>query len=475
MELPDAKLADVGDSDKSNGETAEEFTSVRCRSSPGKIRGSKVGQSFLRYYRSLGAVRDYSTVFSGHALSALIGLVTSVFLARSLDKADFGAYSVFLAMSIIFASVIDMGMTQSLVRFGSQLRRDNDRVGLSDIVIAAVKGKAIVGSIIGIIGFVLVYNLNLGEDSIEVQILMLVPICGFAISFFYLTQGILQIQRNFRGVSILLVVKGAMFLSAVFVAGFIVGITLLLVCFMFLAMTVAAIVPFLGSFARLVKDKSRSTSRGNIRLLFSFGKWIAISGLASSLVAQMPVAAVFGYYGPQSAADFSVAVVMVGVLGILSVPLMTVLMPDLSRIETKSALKEYLASTYRFLIPLVLLILVGLFVASEPLIIYLYGVEYSGGVVLLRILLIPFILAFTLLPVNMSMTYVFNRPIIPSLTNVVQLIALVAAISMMSYFNDVVILVAVYGLIKVSGSVGVFLISIFFIRTRDERLSPVAR
>ena len=472
MELPDSELPDMNGSDKSDGERVQEFERARCRPRTWKVRGPGITRNFSRFYRSIGTIRDYSTVFAGHALSALIGLVTSVFLARFLDKGDFGTYSVFLAMSMIFASAIDMGMTQSLVRFGSQLRRDKDRTGLSNIVVATIKGKVIVGSIVGVLGFIFVYIVGLGEGSIGGQVLIMVPICGFAISFFYMTQGILQIQRNFRGVSILLIIKGFMFLAAVVLAAFIIGISLLMACFLFLAMTVAAIVPFMGSYVEVVKVGSRSKppNRGELRLLFGFGKWIAVSGVATSLVGQMPIAAVYGYYGPESAANFSVAIVMIGMLGILSVPLMTVLMPDLSRIETKTALKEYLASTYRFLLPLVLIILVGLFAASEPLIIYLYGEEYSDGIVLLRILLIPFILSFTLLPVNMSLTYVFDRPIIPSMTNVVQLIALTVAISMMSYFHDVVILVAVYGIIKAGGSIGVFIISLVFIRSRGERL-----
>ena len=375
-------------------------------------------------------------------------------------------------MATIFSSVIDMGMTQSLVRFGTRLRCDNDQAGLSRILIAAIKGKVVIAPVVCILGFILIHAIGFGQETISEQIIVLVLICGFVLSFFSLTQGVLQIQRRFRGVSALLALKGTAYLAVIVIITFAIGLSLLMACFLFIAMTVMAIVPFLGSYSKIVKAGGQSISSNwtDIRFLLNFGKWIGISGIAFSLVKQMPIAAIFSNYGPESAANFSIAMLMVGTVGVLSMPLMTVLMPDLSRIRTKTALKGYLASTYRFLIPLTIALTIGLFLASEPLITYLYGEEYSGGIVLFRILLVPFILVFAFLPMTLSLTYVFNRPSISSMSNVAQLIALVAAISVVGSIDDVVILVAAYGVIKAGGSIGMFLISIFFIRSSNEQL-----
>lgn len=436
------------------------------------LRNASTTKQVKPHSRSLDMMRDYSAVFIGHSLSALIGFITSVYLAHALVKGDFGAYSTFIALTTVFSSAVDIGITPSVVRFGAKMYSERDYQNLANIVGGAILGKMILGVAAGLVGLAVIFGLGFSEDLYGWQILVLVPVTGIVISFFVMTQGVLQIRRDFSKVSIILVLRGGLFLALIFSATFVVTIGLLLVCLMLLLTTTLSIVPFARLYSKspMITPKLSKSSWTEAKRLLRFGKWIAVTGLSFTLIHQIPIAAILGYYGPDSAADFSVAIAMIGILGIISVPLMTVLVPDLSRISTKSELRNYYHSTYRFLLPLSIAVLVGYFFFSEAFIHLFYGLQYSGSVELLRILVVPFVLSFVLMPINFSLTYVFGRPFISSLSNLMQLGALamsILAIGMLRGPQDFVIL---YGIIKVAGAIGVMIVAISFIKKSSEVL-----
>lgn len=464
------------------GETAETHpvpnecasNNERCDMEDLRLAGGAAEGRFRILRNRLGPLstaRGYVTVFIGHSGSALLAVLASIFLARVLSKGDFGTYSVFLAMAIVFSSVVDMGVTSSLVRFGSRLHSEGSSAALSRITRAAIIGKLIIGVSIGVVGFLVIYALEFDDQLGKLSVLALVPICGLVLSFFFMTQGILQITRSFGSVSLLLVAKGTIFLVAVITVALADKISLEVVCSLFVIATLAVVLLFSKHYRGLLKTGSHKEKARwkDIRFLLNFGKWIAISGLSFSLFERIPIAAISSNWGPENAADFSVAITITSMLALLSMPLMTVLLPDLSRIRTSAALKKYLLTTYRFLLPLALLVLAGFVIAAEPLVTLLYGSKYSDAAPLLRILAAPFVLTFALLPISLSLTFVFNRPDIASMNNIGQLLALIAVITFIGVSGGVATLVLLYGVIRGCGSVCESIASVILLRSRRER------
>jgi len=78
-------------------------------------------------------------------------------------------------------------------------------------------------------------------------------------------------------------------------------------------------------------------------------------------------------------------------------------------------------------------------------------------------LLVPLVLVFATLPLTSAMTYVFDKPRIPALVNMAQLLLLLAFIVTVGGSTDINGLVCVYSVIRSGGTVLVAALAWFYL------------
>lgn len=407
-------------------------------------------------------MRNYGTVLLGTIGYAVFAFAASVLLARTLGKDSFGAYSAFVALAVIFYQIMDVGLTASLVKYGSREYSEGSRMQLSRTFAAAFKSKALLACTLATGGFVVLSLVPLDLIREESTLIALAPVAGAVTSFFFLLQGATQIRGAFHRWSMALLLRGA---------GFLGGIILLVLIGLTSAVNVAAIymlfafLPVLffrndlrrcGLSIKAVKDSTWSEAR---RLL-SFGKWISVSTVSFAVFEQLPIMTALVIFGVGSAAEFSVAFALIGVLGVFNVPLMTVVTPSLSRVKDLHDFREYFRSVYKFVAPLAAVMLVSLYALSETIIQIAYGETYSGAAPFFNAILLAFVVSFVTLPINASLSYVFGKPHLAAVVNLAQMISLLAMLTLIVTVDDPMALAVVYTLLRAGGSILVSVVAV---------------
>jgi O-antigen/teichoic acid export membrane protein len=422
-------------------------------------------------------VRDYFTVFFGHGVSAFLSFLASIAIARIVSISDFGIYSTFISLSTILATLMDFGVTSSLVRFGSSLTGRNDETKLFKMIRGAIAGKVLLGVIIGAVGLATIILMPIGNGLDGSIILILVPLAGISLSFFYLIQGVLQIRRRFKRVTMLITLKATLYILGI-LATVLLGLADPIVLgILFVITTIAATAVFSGVIrATGSAPKERFLMRiREARHLVKFGKWLAISGMCFTIFEQLPITIATAGFGTSDAAQFAVAVSLIGVLGLVNFPLQTIIIPDLSSLKSRSELKVYLERTYVFVLPFAALMATALFLLSDKAIVLLYGDAYASSAGVFMILVIPAILSFVTLPINSSLTFTFGRPHIAAVANTMQLVGLLILFALLTSVENVQILAVVYAGLKVGGILIVTILALLSLRRNELTNDPIAQ
>ena len=414
----------------------------------------------------LRMMKDYFTVLFGHGLSALLGFLASIVLARALDKDGFGIYSAFVATLAVVAAVMDLGISQSIVRFASSKSVQSNRSAIARLVSGAIRGKLALAILVGIASLGILHVSQFGKDLGSEFIVFLVPIGALSLSFFFFVQGVLQTRLAFPTISIMLATRSALFLGTLIAVVLATEINYSIACLAFVVTTALGTVLFstetrnLASFAR---KKELSTRDVTMKLL-GFGKWLALSATTFSIFQQLPIAYALTTYGASSAADLAVSITLLGILGIINVPLLTVLMPQLSAIDSPRALKEYLNTMHRLILPTSVVIVVLLYALSGDAIALVYGEMYANATPIFMVMLAPFLLTFITMPLNASIIYVLSKPEVPGVVNTIQLALFGLVLLFLADSGDIMDMVIAYSVLRVGGTAIVTIVAYIGVR-----------
>lgn len=131
-----------------------------------------------------GALLSYVTII----LTNLIGLLLTPFIVRSLGNSEYGLYALIGAF-IGYISVLDLGLNNTIVRYVSKYRAENDKEGEEVFLGTTMLIYAFISFIVILIGFSLYYNLDvvfsksLSLEQLEkAKVMFIILIFNLAIS-----------------------------------------------------------------------------------------------------------------------------------------------------------------------------------------------------------------------------------------------------------------------------------------------------
>ncbi len=393
---------------------------------------------FKRLNRLLRSKTAKSTfiVFSGNLTTAALGFFCVVIISRVLGPYNFGLFSTAIVVMAMVVGLADLGIGTGLVRFASlYLEKDKKR---ADVMFKLTFDVEILISLaILILGFIFARPLAmliLGKEELVIP-LRLAFLGAASMSMGSYIVAVLQAWQSFVKLSLYSVLTNALKLSLVL---------LLFLCHylrLLNVMVVYAIVPLFGLILGMVliprgflREKDRTHRRHLFLQLFHFSKWIMLSYLANTVITRIDVLILSHYKGAEAVGIYSAAYQLSMVFPLIMGSLITVLMPQVSRLTHRGEFIFFMKKSLS-MSTLIVVGLIPVFIFAKPLINLVFGTQYLASSGIFRILFVNFMINIVCNPIG-TIVFALNKPMVTTYTNFGQLV-----ISLVGNF----LLIPIYG------------------------------
>jgi len=363
--------------------------------------------------------RDSAIVFAGNILSAVLGFVATVLITRTLGPAQFGLFSVALAVMMIASQLSDFGINTGLVRFAS-LYLKTDKLKAHLMFKVSLKVKLIVSMSIFLIGLLVspslaIYVFKKPELIVALRLAFMGAI-GLSLMGYISTT--LQARQSFAKFASINIINSGGKLALVGILVLVRNLNL------FSALTSVITVPFMafliGSLI-IPRDflKVKGNEKESFRELFHFSKWILVSVFCVMIITRLDILMLGHFSDSKTVGIYSAAFGLAYFFPIFTGSFVTALLPEISKLSKKEHLKKYALKSLK-LVFITAIFSSPLFFLAKPIILVIYGKEYLASVTILKILLVGFIISL----LNQLMTliaYSINKPKIGGCVNIIQL------------------------------------------------------
>lgn len=347
----------------------------------------------IRGFAFSGTAKDTYVLFGGNVLSAFLGFVYTLFVARALSVAEFGIFSAATNLVIILISLTDLGISTGVVNFVAERKAKGDPKGAQAYIKASVVIKLIATVILSLP--VIIFANYLSPRLLattDTSVALWVGIISFSFALPMLLPSILQAERRFLAsvvsdnalyFSRLLVALGFMFLARLtignslfsFVLGGVIG-------------TVVGIILVGPSFITTKTDK------GEYSKLLKFSGWIGVNRIISSISGRLDVQMLAFLAGATATGFYSIPSRLASFITVLTASFSAVLAPRLAGFGDINKEKTYIKKSTLALFPITAGIVFWIIIA-KPFILILFGEKYLPSVPVFQALAaaqIPFLL-----------------------------------------------------------------------------------
>lgn len=364
--------------------------------------------------------RDSVIVLSGNVISAGLGFFATVLITRTLGPAQFGLFSVALAVMMATSQFSDFGISTGLVRFSS-LYLQTDKLKANLMFKVSLKIRLIIAPIIFLIGFLVsgaLANQVFGKPDLIFP-LKLAFIGALGASLAGYMSATLQARQSFMKFTLINLINPVVKVTVIGLLFLALKLNLLS------ALTTVVIIPFIAFLiGSLIIPKDFLKAKGDesecFRELLNFCKWIVISAICCILFTRLDVLMLTYFKAIEDVGFYSAAFVLASAFRMLSFSVITVLLPEVSKMTKKEQYKTYIKKASKVTIPLAICF-VPILIVAKPFILFVYGREYINSVIIFQILMLPFLAGLIVRPINAIM-YSLNKTNILAYLNILQLI-----------------------------------------------------
>ncbi len=382
-------------------------------------------------------MRSLSMLLSANILNGVIGFITSVLVLRYVDKEVIGVIYPLISILMILGQFGDLGLSNSFIKISS-IHFSSNRFTSYQFFNAAFKLKSFLCILILIICIPLssvMAQWTFGEKVYVYWVRWIIVISCLQIMSSYASSA-LQVEGKFLPLSSTKIIPT---LLKMLMIGIVVRLGVANLQWMFWAFALVPIITFLLTFSYTAKDpiyKINSTPK-QLSELFHVSKWVALSALANAFIGQLDILMTRSIAGIDELNKYLGGQKLASVFPILTVSLVTVLLPKVSSMKNKKELNYFLRKSVKIIFPLAFLML-ALLPLSTYVIPFILGAKYKSSIDIFNILMIGEIISLTVTPMSLIL-YNLNKEPMFALLNIIQLV-----------FN----LVGNYLFIRTNGAVG---------------------
>lgn len=362
--------------------------------------------------------KDSAIALGGSGISSALGFLFIFLIARRIGPAQFGIYSTLIGYTTFLASILDLGVSQSLVRFVNEAKNEKDRKSwISTSLFTVILTTLSLGLIATFIyrGFLR----NLWDHTGSYSSLVFLITVTVAINIFFLN--LLQALQKFWRRSVL-DVSFSLVRLGIIVAVFLFGTvtlewSLFSVVFAYVTALVVAGLLTRGSFSVSLIDKRK------VSQVLAFSQWLAGASIFSNLYGRLDILMLAWLSNAYTTGVYSAAARFTMIFPLIVSSLSAVVAPRFASFRSAIDLKSYFRKTIGISVLLSLGMML-LFFLARPLILLAFSERYSEAIPVFRFLVlgnIPFVLS---IPAGNAIVYFFKRPQYVTVITFLQVIGL---------------------------------------------------
>lgn len=297
--------------------------------------------------------KDTYVLFVGNLGSAFLGFLFTFFIARVLNRQDFGIFSATLNLVVILTSLSDIGITSGLINFISESEANNDVKRTNEYEKAGLTIRLITSLFLAFIVVVfaqyIAKSMLATDDPIVAVWAAIISLALFVPLYFpYVLQAKKQFLKSvivdniyylFRLIALFcLMYYGIVNLHsalATALLGFVISLTLSFI--------------FIGH--KFLFSKPSKEIYAN---LFKFSGWIGVNRIISSVSGRLDIQMLASIAGASVTALYSIPSRLSSFIVILTASFSAVLAPRLASFQNKETEKQYLIKATIALIPIII-------------------------------------------------------------------------------------------------------------------------
>lgn len=401
----------------------------------------KISNFFSRIPR---IYKDTTGVFAGNILTSVLAFTFIVLVSRFLGPADFGIFSLALALLTMVSDISDFGANTGMIKFTSIALRDNKPEKAHQLIKLNFRFKLFWGAAVAFFGYLLASKIALlifKNEALTTPLkISFLGIFGVIIFSFFLAvfQAYQQFNRRIfmgfiLGLSRVLFFLVLIIFGKISIFSCLVGyITMPLIClFLFY--------PWLP--LSFIKENIREKKLGSE--LFHFSKWLTISTFCVLILSRLDIFFLTRLAGPESTGIYNAAFRLGSFILLINSSFTVTLMPALFGMSETKQLWGYFKKLILGIV-IISLFLLSLIFWAPAIIKIIYGSAYLAAIPVFQILILGFIAMVAISALEMIL-YALNRPDLFAILMMISLILSGAA----NYF-----LIPLYG---APGAAGAFL------------------
>jgi len=366
--------------------------------------------------------KDTAILFFGNVLSAFLGFLFTIVVARGLSIEDFGVFSAANNLIMMLISFSDLGLSTGLVYYVSKHLAKEEKEKAFEYAKAVLILKGIIfvflSILVAIFAKYVSKNLIASADKILAYYISLIILFGIGWTFvpFYL-----QAKKEFFKSSLIEIVIG--FVKLIFPVIFLL-LGILTIRTTLLSFGISLIVAGIFGFVLTGIDFLKSKPKRKTHLeLVKYSGWIGLNRIISSISGKLDIQMLAAISGAAVTGLYSIPSRLSSFLIIISSSFSSVLAPRFSSFSDKDKEKQYLLKS--LFVSLVISIgIVFWMVISKPFVTILFGQKYVESVPVFRGLIaayIPFVLST---PSVAAIIYAMKKTIYIGLFSFFQLAAI---------------------------------------------------
>lgn len=367
--------------------------------------------------------KDTSVLFLGNVLTAFLGFLLLLVLARAITVEEMGVFSAFTNLMFILGALSDPGISSGIVKFVAETRARKEYVEEKQYISAAFKVQLLIFAVVAT--FITVFSKTVATSLLatsETALVYILAIGVFAQIIWLFASSILKARRKFLSATIADSIVAALRLTIVLIlsAMLILGLITAVSAYVFATIIggIAGFIILKNTFINIPVERRHYTS------LLQFSGWLGVNKISSVVAGKIDIQMIALLAGAVSTGIYSIPSRLVFFVTILVASLSSVIAPRLPAFDNKKREKAYLFKVLLFS----LLIIAGLlvwYVIATPFILVLFGEKYIDSVPIFRLLIISIIPFVLTTPSVNAIIYSIKKPKFIGYFSIFQLIAVI--------------------------------------------------
>lgn len=322
--------------------------------------------------------------FTSNILLIIIGLFSTVLIARLLGPEGQGVYTLIILLPTMLVTFLNLGIGPATVYFTGSKKYSLNTIISTNIVLSFI--LSIVAVIIGLIA-ILIFKGSTFEGAPTTALLTVLFILPF-LFFSSFMQAIYQGTENFKRYNYIQISSKLIQILTLIIMVFFVDLSLRGVLSSFI---IGNCMPSILILLYLLKDKVKINLKDfSLSLTFDFLKYgyrAHLSNIVAFLNYRLDILMISFFLNPMAVGIYNVAVAIAERLWIFSQPLSTTLFPRISTIKNENERSILTAKVARNTLYISAIFGLIFFMISDVVVFLLFGEEYSKASIIIKILL----------------------------------------------------------------------------------------